>query len=234
MQDISRWINGRKLPNSDILFVFFHPNGCNTNELNVQMGMPGRNSGLTLAINRGCAKATMIKGIWVFKQNEIIRILDLHRNWIGLSWLCKQKRYERKKCTIRNYATEGLLGPTCKNLSGYLSILRVVANRMEEVLAIIIPIKERSRLTWSNRKIGQKELSLPVIYERYKHFGLEYGTIKHWAKHRHLPSTKRGSLRIVKANDFQTFAIETAIGANSMRPKYQRVFQKICKEENWI
>lgn len=198
------------------------------------MGMPGRNSDLTLAINRGRAKATMVKGRWVFKQSEMTRILDLHHNWVGLNWLCNQKRYERERTTIRNYATEGLLGPTCKYLSGYLSILRVVAERIVEVLAIITPMKEKSRLTWRDRRGSQEELSRHVIYKRYKHLGLEYGILKYYVAVGYLPSIKRGNLRIVMANDFQAFAIETAIGANSIRPKYQQVFQKICRKENWI
>lgn len=222
------------MPKSDILFVFFHPNGCNANELIIQMDMPGRNSDLTLAIKRGRVKTTMVKGRWVFKQDEMIRILDLHRNWVGLNWLCNQKRYERERTTIRNYATEGLLGHTCKDLSGYLSILRVVADRIDDVLAIITIVKEKSRFTWSKRKVSQEELLLPVIYERYRHLGLKYGILKYWVTVGYLPSIKRGSLRIIITNDFLAFAIETAIGANSIRPKYQQVFQKICEKENWI
>lgn len=226
-------IDKRELPLEDWGFAFTHPNGCNGTELVVQMGKSGKNSSLTYAVtNNGAIKATKVGGQWLVKQEEIIRVLDLHRNWIGIRQASLEKKLYRG--TLACYLEEILGAEIRPNLSGASSFLRSIYDELDVLIPEISRQKEISRTNWGDRKLGEKELSASSIYRKYKKHGLELGTIKHWVKTKMLPSTTRKKFRVVATDNFKLFAVTTALRQNKVRSKYRSIFCAICEEENWI
>lgn len=232
VEEASGWIEGRELPIENWFFAFMHGEGCNATELVTQMGKPGRDSDLSYAINVSKQiRATRVKGCWKIERREIVRVLDVCRNRIGLRRVAIEKGYSRD--TFALYGSEGLLGKISPNLSGADSILRSVYDQLDQLLPKITKKKERSRVNWGKKKLRKGELSSGSIHRKYKKFGLELGTIKFWLKTEMLLSTSRGKFRFIRASDFKTFAILTASGGNETRTKYRQIFQQICEKEGW-
>lgn len=229
--NLRKWLNGRVLPDKDIMFVFLHPKGCNGNELMVQMGKNKINSAVTYGVSKGHIKAKKTERNWLIDQDEIIRLLDIYRNWISIGQVARLSGYD--KDALRQYALGGHLGTTCLNMSGAISITNDVFEQFDRLIPQIRNYKEESRTSWSSRNISPTELSLTKLCSEYGEFGIQRGIIKHWINRRLLPFYKKGKILVIRRRDFQKFAIAVSNGQHALR-KYASIMQTICIAEDWI
>ena len=226
---VRRLTHGRSLPESDILFAYMHPEGCSGNELILQIGKNGENSSVTYSVNKGYLKARRVGRYWVIDQDEIIRVLDLERNWIGVQLASKLKKRSRE--AFRKYARQGLFGETAFNMSGALSITTEAFNNIDQALHLIRKQHKAKIIDRLDQKLADTEFTVNRLCQKYKR--LEPGTTKYWLRSGILPFEKRGEIVVIRLDDFRDFAISGSKGENILRTRYVKIMQDICLLEQW-
>ena len=232
----ANWIDGRPLPEEDLLFVFFHPDplGCCAEHLANHMGL--QPSTVSRKVQRATIRGELYLGprTYTYKiaQEEQVRALDIFRNWQLLFEVAKE--WKTRVCELKKHAIPELLGPSLPSLSGYAAVVRsrISENTRIEFLAIR---KKKCQAALNGRNPKQaflrpNERTLASVATKCladRHVG------NNWKERGLIKCFRRGHHWLVTDDEYLAFLQKLALGPkHAKRRLVERCRELLAEEEN--
>jgi len=206
---------------SDQNFIFSHLDGCMAVELVNQIGCVG-NSTITVHLQKNKIKG--IKNIaksmgqigqyWLINVPEIIRVLDIYRNWV--STYCVAKKFNYPLRTFLNYALKEFFGPVKKNLSGrcciHISWLDNVS-QLKKIMGKRTNSRQRGR-----RALAEKLRKGLICACDFADFvGVSQNTVSNWIKKGWLKTQKNKRVYLLTLQKTEEFIFAVRRGEIPLR-----------------
>ena len=167
-------VRALKLPDLDCHFIMDHLAGCTIDELACHLGICKKNLGEL--IRKGKVKARLDHHRlvhYVIPVNEIIRVIDLFRNWVTLHSVLKTKKLPRSSSV--KYAREGFGGKVRENLSGYDVIHRSQLPHLRERFSEIKRAHQKNKGRKSYLREGELTTTkVAMLFEVYRSTPLDW------------------------------------------------------------
>ncbi len=220
-------LDSEKLPEEDIQFIFYHPRGCNANQLALRLG-------ISLSTLSGYLKRGVIRdekrenpSVWQIPAEEIERAIILTRNWITVWKASRDTGVE--KATLLTYVRKGYFGPHQVHLCGGLAI------RKEELPGLLEKYEKIKREVWLNQRhwLG-KCLRKDEITPRQisKLLQMTINGIYWWRQKGWLPSERRKGRVVINKSDFVEFAQRAINEEYPLRPRTKEALEKFILTQN--
>lgn len=197
---------GLDLPEKDLVFIACHQDGCNAKELAKHLKMD--RTTILKRLAEGKIRGSRKKGcklyhpIWVISINEIVRVIDLTRNWILIHQAAKPAGVS--KDTLLIYIQKGHFGKMRPGFFGKRSIHRRMLVDIAKKCRQIKEVNEK-------RRIAPKNYLLPgeiKPHDLAKILGIrpnKYHIVYRWLKTGKLPARKHRGKWVIKKGDIRVF-----------------------------
>lgn len=210
------------LSEKDIQFIFYHPQGCNVNQLAVYLDIPL--STMAGYIKKGILKAKRNRKnhlSWNISTEEIIRVIIITRSWISVCRLAREASI--CKSVLLSYVREGYFGSFRLNLSGAISIRK---RKISDILEIFQKVKslKLEKKKWPRKYIKRGETTPGEISRKLQ---TSCSTIYYWMLKGQLPFQKRGKRLIIKKDDFEVFVCQVMRGKIRVKKNFLPFLQAI-------
>lgn len=216
------------LPGKDLIFIACHKQGCNAKEL-------ARHLEITEALILKRLKSDKIKGqrkqvsrnsyhpIWVIPIEEIVRVIDLARNWITIRPAAKIAGVARS--TLFSYIQAGHFGKIQPGFSGKPAIHRRMLVGIAKKCRGIKQVNEKQRIAprdyLSPGEIQPRDLA--------KILGISPYTVYHWLQRGKLPTIKRQGRWIITKNNIRALVVKSLAGESKIDQSLIEKLQELTR-----
>lgn len=220
------------LTEEDLLFFFFHQDGCNTKQLATYLRIA--RSTVRRALLKGRIKGKRYRDpkiptpVWRIPYEEMIRAVDLVRNWVTVWQAAKIAQVLSYSLLI--YVRMGYFGPYQIHLSGGLAIKRDQLSGLKEQYQKIVKARKENSKNWARRHyLKQGEVSPSEIAER---LGFTLDCIYLWLRSGRLPATQKDVYWVIKERAFSDFARKAVAGEYCLKSRTIKALREFLSQQN--
>lgn len=226
-QNVTYWLEGRKLPQKDLWFIFVHPLGCKGFELAGHLNIVPRTLLSRIRIEQ--IKAYKIPRhkpkIWFIPLNEMVRVIDLNCNWISVSKAIGMTKSPVSCETLSKYVKKGQFGPYQEDTAGHgqTVLLRNVLPTLAEKCRVL---KQEGIANRGFKACFRKRgvISAAMMAKRLSSYTsgqhlLHASTVHCWMKKGYI-SYRNSFYKVITEKDFQQFVTKAIEGQFPIKAHY--------------